>query len=156
MVTLLPAATSGCMPQFVAIGANGGLPAIWNDVLEQPKVLRNHSGQKPVPLFGHPLSTTSHQQGSSVLVCWADLDGDQSSRAGRNRRTFYEQLDGGVSDRTVVTEAVTHTDKLICVSAGEALCAVLIGSVCLRNTERRELGIGCFHATRSTGGNCEA
>ena len=156
MVTLLLAASNGCMQQFVAIGANAGLPAIWHDILEQAKVLRDHARQQPVLFFGHPLSSAGHHQGSSVLVCGADLYGDQCSRAGCDRRALYQKFDGGVADGTVVTKAVAHTNKLICIPSGESLCAVLIGGVCLGNAKRGEIGVGCFHAAHSTGKNCEA
>jgi hypothetical protein len=56
------------MPQFVAIGANAGLPAIWDDVLEQAEVLGDHAWQQPVPLLGNPLRSAGHEQGPSVLV----------------------------------------------------------------------------------------
>jgi hypothetical protein len=126
------------MPHFIAIGANTGLPATWYDIFEQAKVLCDHAGQQPVPFLGHPLRAAGHEQGSSVFVSCPDLDRYQRSCTGHDWCALDQQLDGGVAQRTIVTEAVADADKLIAVALGETLCAVLIRCVGLGDAKRRE------------------
>ena len=156
MVTLPLAATSGCIPEQVAIGANAGLPATWNYILKQSKVFCDHARQEPVPFLGHPLCTAGQEQGPSVLVRSPDFHGDQGSSARSDWGAFDQQLDSGVAKGAIVAEAVTHADQFVSESLGEAFCAILVRGIRLGNAKCRETGIGCFHAAESTGGDCEA
>ena len=134
------------MPQFVAIGADAALPPIWDYVFEQAKVLGDHARQQPVLLLVHQSRAAGHEQGSSVLVCRADLERVHRSGAGRDRCAFDEQLDIGVADGAVVAETATHAHQLVSVALGEALRAVLTRGIGLGYAKCRAVGIGCSHA----------
>ena len=115
------------MPQFIAIGANQGLPKDWNDMAQEPQVLGDEARHEPVLLLGHPECATSQEQGACFLVRRGNFDCDQGAGTGGYGRAFDQELDGCMTHSAIVAEAMSDANKAVTVASGKALGAVLVG-----------------------------
>ena len=136
-------------PQYLAIGANAGLPLKRCTILQQFEVLGDEVRHDPVTFLRLPLCAAGQKQGTRALVHGGNSDGDESALPGDDRRGFDEQFDGSVTSQCVAAEPVSYADELIAVSARKSLCAVLVGRIGLRNTKASECRIGSSYVAHS-------